>query len=171
LVVFVAFAGLHAFRANESSLHDSLIVNSTLSSQARVDGPVEEGFRWLGRHVRHNETVVNEPSVDGSLWMYPLDDVKPLIGWGPLTLASFRERYATRDWEDRNRLLHNVARVGEERRMTDLARRYNARWIFLDERNFLLTKHVLQLETLHRNGRISEVFHRGPVHVLSIRPS
>jgi hypothetical protein len=171
LVVFVAFAGLHAYRANESSLHDSLTVNSTLSSQARVDGPVEAGFRWLGRHVRNNDTVVNEASVDGSLWMYPLDDVKPLIGWGPITLESFREKYATRDWDDRQRVLNSIARVGEDRRVTDLARRYNAKWIFLDERESLLTKHVLQLETLRRNGRISEVFHRGPVHVFSIRPS
>jgi hypothetical protein len=171
LVAFVAFAGLHAYRSNESSLHDSLTVNSTFSSQARVDGPVEEGFRWLRRHARHNETVVNEASVDGSLWMYPLDDVKPLIGWGPITLASFREKYATRDWQDRNHLLNNIARIGQDRHVSDLARRYNAKWIFLDERGSLLTKHVLQLETLRRNRRISEVFHRGPAHVFSIRPS
>jgi hypothetical protein len=48
---------------------------------------------------------------------------------------------------------------------------YNARWIFLDERGFLLTKHVLQLDMLRRNGGVSEVFHRGPVHVFSIRPA
>ena len=35
VVVFVAFSGFHAYRANESSLHDSLTVNSTFSSQAR----------------------------------------------------------------------------------------------------------------------------------------
>jgi hypothetical protein len=171
LVVFVAFAGVQAYRANESSLHDSLTVNSTFSSQARVDGPVEAGFRWLGRHVGHNETVVNEASVDGSLWMYPLNDVKPLIGWGPLTLASFREKYATRDWGDRQRVLENIARTGEDRHVTDLVRRYNARWIFFDERLFLLADHVLQLESLRQNPRISEAFRRGPVHVFSIRPS
>jgi hypothetical protein len=171
LVVFVAFAGFHAYRANESSLHESLTVNSTLSSQARVDRPVEAGFRWLGRHVRHNETVVNEASVDGSLWMYPLNDVKPLIGWGPITLASFREKYATRDWDDRQRVLENIARIGEDRHVTDLVRRYHARWIFFDERLFLLADHVLKLGSLRQNPRISEVFRRGPVHVFSIRPS
>jgi hypothetical protein len=171
VVAFVAFAGLHAYHANESSLHDSLTVNSTFSSQARVDGPVEEGFRWLGRHVRHNETVVNEASVDGSLWMYPLDDVKPLIGWGPVTLASFREKYATRDWDNRQRVLKNIAHIGEDQHVTDLARRYNARWIFLDHRLFLLTNHVLQLQSLRQNPRISEVFRRGPIHVFSVRPS
>ena len=135
LVVFVAFAGLHAFRANESSLHDSLTVNSTLSSQARVDGPVEEGFRWLGRHVRHNETVVNEPSVDGSLWMYPLNDVKPLIGWARLRLHHFGR--GTPPVIGRTGTIScTTSPVGEERSVTDLARRYNARWIFLDERAY-----------------------------------
>jgi hypothetical protein len=171
LVVFVAFSGFHAYRTNESSLHDSLTVNSTLSSQARVDGPVEEGFRWLGRHVRRNETVVNEASVDGSLWMFPLDDVKPLIGWGPITLTSFREKYATRDWDNRQRVLDNIARFGEDRYVTDLVRRYNARWIFYDDRPYLLADHVLKLESLRQNPRISEVFSRGPVHVFSIQPS
>jgi hypothetical protein len=171
LVVFVAFAGLHAYRSNESSLHDALTVNSTLSSQARVDGPVEEAFRWLGRHVGHNETVVNEASVDGSLWMYPLEDVKPLIGWGPISLTSFREKYATRDWRDRNHLLDNIARIGQDRHVRDLARRYNSRWIFFDEREFLLTQHVLQLEALRQTGTISEVFHQGPVHVFRINIS
>jgi uncharacterized membrane protein len=171
LVAFVAFAGLHAYRANESSLHDSLTVNSTLSSQARVDGPVEEGFRWLGRHARHNEAVVNEASVDGSLWMYPLDDVRPLIGWGPVTLASFREKYATGDWENRQRVVKNIARIGEDRRVTDLVRRYNAKWIFLDERDYLLTQHALELDALRENGRLTEVFDRGPVHIFSIDSS
>jgi hypothetical protein len=171
VVAFVAFVGLHAYRANESSLHDSLTVNSTLSSQARVDGPVEEGFRWLGRHARHNETVVNEASVDGSLWMYPLDDVKPLIGWGPITLTSFREKYANRDWANRQRVLENIARIGEDRHVNELVRGYNAKWIFFDERNSLLTHHVLQLEALRQNPRISEVFRRGPVHVFSIQSS
>jgi hypothetical protein len=171
VVVFVAFSGFHAYRANESSLHDSLTVNSTLSSQARVDGTVDAGFRWLGRHVRHDETVVNEASVDGSLWMYPLEDVKPLIGWGPITLSSFREKYATRDWDNRQRVLENIARIGEDQHVTELARKYNARWIFFDDRLYPLADHVLQLESLRQNPRISEVFRRGPVHVFSIRPS
>jgi hypothetical protein len=168
LVAFTAFAGLHAYRANESSLHDSLTVNSTLSSQARVDDPVEGGFRWLRDHVQPDETVVNEPSVDGSLWMYPLEDVRPLMGWGPLSLTSFREKYATRDWDDRVDLLNNAARIGNNPRVDELARRYNARWILFDERDYLLTKHALQLESLRRNGNISEVFQRGPVHVFRI---
>ncbi len=151
LVVFIAFAGLHAYRSNESSLHDSLTVNSTLSSQARVDGPVEDGFRWLRHHVAPDETVVNEASVDGSLWMYPLEDVKPLIGWGPISLTSFREKYATRDWKDRNVLLDNISRLGEAPRVTDLVRKYNARWIFYDDREYLLTRHALRLDALRQN--------------------
>jgi hypothetical protein len=33
----------------------------------------------------------DSPEKPAHPWMYPLDDVKPLMGWGPLTLASFRE--------------------------------------------------------------------------------
>jgi hypothetical protein len=111
---------------------------------------------------------VNEASVDGSLWMYLLDDVKPLIGWGPLTLASFREKYANRDWENRQRVLANIARIGEDRHVNELVRGYNAKWIFFDERHSLLTHHVLQLDALRQNPWISEVFRRGPVHVFGI---
>jgi hypothetical protein len=171
LVAFVALAGLHAYRANESSLHDSLRVNSTFSSQARVDNAVEDGFRWLRDHVGPDETVVNEPSVDGSLWMYPQEDVKPLMGWGPASLASFREKYATEDWTDRVDLLKNTARIGNDPQIAELARRYNARWIFFDERDYLLTEHALELDALRENGSLTEVFHRGPVHIFSIDSS
>ena len=171
LVLFVSFAGFHAYRSNESSLHDSLTVNSTLSGQARVDRPVEDGFRWLSHHVAPDETVVNEASVDGSLWMYPLEDVKPLIGWGPLSLTSFREKYATSDWKDRNALVGNVSRLGEAPRVADLAHKYKARWIFYDHREYLLTHHVLRLDALRQNSLITEVFHRGPIHIFKIGPS
>jgi hypothetical protein len=168
VAVFVAFSGFHAYRANESSLHDSLTVNSTFSSQARVDEAVKGGFRWLRDHVRSDETVVNEPSVDGSLWMYPLEDVRPLMGWGPISLTSFREKYATSDWDDRVDLLDGVARIGADPRVSELARKYNARWIFFDERDYLLTRHALDLDSLRQNASLTEVFHRNSVHIFRV---
>ena len=168
VAVFVAFSGFHAYRANESSLHDSLTVNSSLSSQARFDDAVKDGFGWLRDHVRSDETVVNEPNVDGSLWMYPLEGVRPLMGISPIALTSFREKYAT---SGRVELLDNVARIGEDPRVAELARKYNAGWIFFDERYYPLTRHALDRDALRQNEHISEVFRRGPVHVYRINSS
>jgi len=167
---FTVFAGIHAYTANESFLHDSLTVNSTLSSQARVDRADEAAFRWMHDHVHEDETVVNEADVDGSLWMYAQDGVRPLLGWAPSSLASFREKYATSDWKNRTYLLTNVERVGENRRVDELVDKYNARWVYFDDRNFPLTRHVLRLGGLRQSAHISEVFHRNHVHVFRIDP-
>ena len=114
VIVFGAFSGLHAYRANKLLLRDSLSVNATPSSQARVDRNAEAAFRWLHDHGRRDETVVNEPNVDGSLWMYAQEGVKPLLGWAPTSLSSFRERYATRDWKGRVYLVSHIQHPGED---------------------------------------------------------
>jgi hypothetical protein len=168
VIGFTVFAGAHAYKANQGYLHDSLTVNSTLSSQARVDRAAEAAFRWLHHHVHGDETVVNEASVDGSLWMYAQEGVKPLLGWAPTSLSSFREKYATSDWKNRVYLLANVERIGENPRIAELAHEYNARWIYFDDRNFPLTRHILRLDGLRQNAHISEVFHRNHVHVFRI---
>ena len=58
--------------------------------------------------------------------------------------------------------------IGADPRVAELARKYNARWIFFDERDYLLTQHALDLDALRRNERLSEVFQRGPVHLFRI---
>jgi hypothetical protein len=67
--------------------------------------------------------------------------------------------------------LENVARVGEDPRVGDLVRKYNAKWIFFDERDYLLTQHSLKLAALRLNRNLTEVFHRGAVHIFSINLS
>jgi uncharacterized protein DUF6541 len=165
---FTVLTGAHAYTASRSFLHDSLTVNSTLSSQARVDRAAEAAFRWLHDHVHGDETVVNEANVDGSLWMYPQEGVRPLLGWAPSSLSSFREKYATTDWMNRTYLLANVERVGENPRVDELVDKYNARWVYFDDRNFPLTRHVLRLDGLRKSAHISEVFHRNHVHVFRV---
>jgi len=167
---FTVFAGARAYTGSQSFLHDSLTVNSTLSSQARVDRADEAAFRWMHDHVHEDETVVNEADVDGSLWMYAQDGVRPLLGWAPSSLSSFHEKYATSDWKNRTYLLTNVERVGQNRRVDELVDKYNARWVYFDDRNFPLTRHVLRLDGLRQSAHMSQVFHRNHVHVFRIEP-
>jgi len=138
----------------------------TFGNQARVDESSEAAFRWLDSHARSNDIVVNEPNVDGSLWMYTQHGVKPLLGLR--LVGSLPSQSASNDWDNRSYLVQHIQDLGEDPRIEQLVSEYGARWIYYDARTFPLATHVLNVDKLRRNPRIREVLRHDTVHVFEI---
>jgi hypothetical protein len=167
VALFTAFVGVPAYRANVSFLRSAFAVKlATFGNQARVDGDSEAAFQWLDAHSERHDTVVNEPNVDGSLWMYTQHGVKPLMG---LRLVdSFPNHATSRDWNNRRYVMRHIHELGEDARVEQLVRDYGARWIYFDERTFPVTTHELKIDEIRSSPRIHEVFHHNTVHVFKI---
>jgi hypothetical protein len=167
VALFVAFLGVTAYSTSVSFLRTAFAVEvNTFGNQARVDEDSEAAFQWLDAHTGPDDTVVNEPNVDGSLWMYTQHGVKPLLGLR--LVGSSPSQSASQDWDDRNYLVRHIEQVGENPRVDQLARKNRSRWIYFDERTFPLERHDLKIDAIRGNPRISEVFHRNAVHVFRI---
>jgi hypothetical protein len=82
-----------------------------------------------------------------------------------------REKYATRDWDDRVDLLNNIARIGEDPRVAELDASTTPGGPSSTSGTSCSTKHALRLNDLPQNRRIAEVFHRNAVHVFRINAS
>ena len=97
----------------------------------------EIAFSWLRRHVRPDDTVINE-YLDGSTWMYPDANVRPLIAFGGRGDGNISQVLAllTPDLKAREDLLDHVNLLGSSARVDALARRYHARWIYYGEATF-----------------------------------
>jgi hypothetical protein len=166
VALFTAFVGLPAHQTSVSFLRNALSVKlATFGNQARVDRSSEAAFQWLDAHNDREDTVVNEPSVDGSLWMYTQRGVKPLMG---LRLVDFPDESTSRDWNNRRYLVRHVQELGDDPRVEQLVRDYQARWIYFDARTFPAATHELRINGIRSNPRIREVFHHDTVHVFKI---
>jgi hypothetical protein len=167
LALFIAFVGFTGYRTSRSFLRSAFTVKvGTFGNQARVDGRSEAAIRWLDGHRSPNDTVVNEPRVDGSLWMYAKGHVKPLLGFDIPTSSA--DHAARRDWEDRHYVVRHVHELGDNERVDRLVREYRARWVYFDDRRFPVTRRELKTDSLRGNPRFSEVFRQGAVHVFRI---
>jgi hypothetical protein len=167
-VLFVAVIGISAYRTSVSFLRSAFSVKvNTFGNQARVDGNSEAAFEWLDGHAGDDDVVVNEPNVDGSLWMYAQHNVTPLIGLRPV--GPLPDRSASEDWDGRRYVVRHIHELGENPRVGQLVRKYRARWIYFDTRRFPLTSHEIRIDEIRRNQRIREVLHRDTVHVFEIR--
>ena len=172
LVVVARWAGLPAYRAERSYLDDHFVARS-LRTQAQADANADAGFKWLRGHAGPKDTVVSEPVVDGSGWMYAQEGVKPLLGLEPCqreteTCWRRKDRKTRIDWRDRVYLLQNIAQLGGDHVIDRLVDRYHARWIYLNERFLPDTKRVVSLDAIRRNRHIVEVFRRNSVHVFQV---
>jgi len=166
--VFVVFVGIPAYRTSWSFVQSAFSIKlATAGNQARVDSTSEAAFRWLATHSNGNETVINEPTADGSLWMYAQDGVKPLLGWATPPF-SFADQSGRRDWENRRDLIREIDEPNLTARVERLIRDYHARWIYFDSRTFPFATHELDLDALRNSAHISEVFHRDTVYVFEI---
>jgi Bacterial Ig domain len=172
LVVFARWAGLPAYRSERSYLDEHFVARSLLS-QAQADASADAAFKWLRGHAGPKDTVVSEPVVDGSGWMYAQDGVKPLLsGIEPCqrsteTCWQQKDRETRVDWRDRVYLLQNIEQIGSDR-IDRLMDKYDARWIYLNERVFPGMKRVLSLDAIRRNRHFVEVFRRHSVHVFQV---
>jgi hypothetical protein len=167
VALFIAFVGFHAYRTGWAFLRSAFAVRpATFGNQARVDGSSEAAFEWLAANGKRNDTVVNEPNVDGSLWMYTLQGVKPLMGLR--LVGSPPSQSASRDWNDRRYLVQHIHELGTNPRVAQLAHDFDARWVYFDERNFPVARHEMRIDAIRSNPHISEVFRRDTVHVFRI---
>jgi hypothetical protein len=167
--LFTLVVGIPAYRTSWSFLHNALAVRiMTAGNQARVDSDSEAAFQWLAMHTNENETVINEPTADGSLWMYAQRGVKPLLALAPE--FSSDDQSARRDWENRRDLVRQIDEPDLTPRLERLIRDYHARWIYFDSRTYPLGTHDLDLDALRNSPHISEVFHRDTVYIFEIKP-
>lgn len=167
VALFTAFVGFPGYRTSWSFLHSAFAVKpTTYGNQARVDASSEAAFEWLDAHGERNDTVINEPQIDGSLWMYAQRGVKPLMAWDPP--ISFASESTAMDWRNRRYLIQHVHELGNDPSVEPLVRRYRARWIYVDDRTFPTGRHELKVDELRSNPHISEVFRRSTVHVFRI---
>jgi Bacterial Ig domain len=151
--VFIAIVGLHGYRNTREMLHDAYTAQGVRPESLRA-------YSWLARHADTNDTVVNDGGTDGSLWMYPHARLNPLFGF-PVSRSQS-------DQSQRQFLRNNIASAGRDPSVDAAARGLQARWIYLDELTYPGTEHILDLDALRRNPRISEVFHVGTVHIFKI---
>jgi hypothetical protein len=163
LVVFARWAGLPAYRTERSYVDEHLVARS-FKTQAPADANADAAFRWLRGHAGPKDTVVSEPVVDGSGWMYAQEGVKPLLGLEPKR----KDRNTQVDWRDRMYLLQNIEQLGGDRVLDRLVDKYRARWIYLNERSFPGSKRVVSLDAIRRNRHVVEVFRRHSVHVFQL---
>ena len=166
VAVLTQFVGLHGFRAASAFVQGSFDPNSrSFKNQAVVDHNSLAAFRWLHVHADRGDTVGNDPSVDGSLWMYAEQRVTPLVGYYS---GASRGNRLPRDLVDRLYLARHVQQLGTDTRADDLSRRYQTRWIYYDGHAFPNQHHIVNLAALLDNPRLTVVFHKGGAWVLRI---
>ena len=125
IAVLTVFVGVHGFRANSAYIQASFDPGShVFFNQALVAHTSLAAFQWLHVHAAPGDTVANEPTIDGSLWMYAEQHVSPLIGvvYGK----------TSPDLADRLYLTEHLQSLGHDARADDVARRYHTRWVFFD---------------------------------------
>jgi hypothetical protein len=161
--VAVVAVGIQGYRAANATIEHSFRAPAMKMMPA-----AETAFSWLRRHVRPHDSVINE-LLDGSTWMYPEANVRPLIAIGGRGDQNLSQVLAllTPDLKAREDLLEHVNLLGSSTRIDALARRYHARWIYYGEANFYPFR-TLHLTALRRNPHLREVFQRGGVHVFQI---
>ena len=113
-------------------------------------------------NAARRDTVANEPVFDGSLWMYPLQQVAPLVG--PYLPGA----PVPSDLADRLYLAGHLQLLGSDPRVDRLARRYQTRWVYYETKSLPLGKRVMNLEALQRNPSLTPVFHDGRTWVFRI---
>jgi Bacterial Ig domain len=151
--LFIAVVGIHGYRNTKSMLHNAYAVQGVRPASLQA-------YNWLGRHSQEHDTVINDAETDGSLWMYPYARLNPLFGFPTSASRS--------DQSQRIFLRNNIASVGRDPSVDDAARKFRARWIYLDTRTFPNTRHSLNLDAIKSNPNLVEVFRHRTVHVFKV---
>ena len=160
VVLLAAFVGLHAVRANSAYVRRNFDP-AVPRNQAVVSDTSLAAFRWLHAHVSRGDTVANEPNTDGSLWMYTLEHVSPLLG-------PYLSPKADPELTDRVYLLTHLQSLGRDRRADELAREFHTEWIYYDARVLLLSRRPMNLAALRTNRNLTAVFHEGGTWVFRV---
>ncbi len=165
IVALGGLTGVESVRANSAYIRSNFTPDTrSISNEAVVGFSSLAGFRWLHDHVAKGDTVANQPNVDGSLWMYAEQHVEPLVG--PYDTVE------SRDIADRIYLAQHLSLLGHNKRVDDLARRYQTRWVFFDSNQFLGGFYSsMKLPALRSNPSLALAFHDGGTWVFRIRPS
>ena len=75
------FVGVHGWRADSAYIRTNFTSDTrSIFNQAFVGPTSLAAFRWLDDHATRRDTVAEQPLIDGSLWMYALEHVAPLLG-------------------------------------------------------------------------------------------
>jgi hypothetical protein len=144
--------GIPIYRSETRYVRDSFDPSAKMIDNEALVGPTAlRGFRWLHDHASPQDTVVNEPQLDGSSWMFPEYNVRPLIGVVFLDIPP--------ELRDRFYLASHLQLVGRDSRVDSLARHYHARWVFFDAKVIAVAPRTLSLRVLQENPSMTPVFH------------
>jgi uncharacterized protein DUF6541 len=158
-LVFVAFAtGLNAARATRAQ------VRSSVTSPIQPIGQDSlAAFRYLREHAGRS-VVLNDMNIDGSLWMYAFDGVRPLFA---LTPSADEQRHG----EFRRRLyIHDhIQQAGSDRRLDRLMDEYGVKYVYWGRTPFFDSSHQIDLESLRSSPGLEEVVTNGGASVFRVR--
>jgi hypothetical protein len=171
----VAVAVLGASIGHRGYQTSSAMLRYSFSHNALVTHESEAAFAWLDQHARQGDTILNDVNAlgittDDSVWMYAQRRLKPLFGFAQVTSSGFArpDRATQRDLSDRTFLLTHLGLLGQDRRVQEVARKYQVRWVYFDERSLSIFRNRLTLAGLDANPKLRPVFHEGPVHVFEL---
>ena len=146
-LAFVTIAtGLHAARFARAQVRTSF--SSPIQPMNRDSLST---FRYLRSHAGRG-LVVNDLNIDGSLWMYAFDGVRPLFALTPTGENA-------RDGEYGRRLyIHaHIQRAGSDRRLDRLMDEYGVKYVYWGRTTFPDSTHQMELESLRRSPGLVEV--------------
>jgi uncharacterized membrane protein len=128
-----------------------------------ITGGSLAAFRYLRGHVGHG-LVVNDLNIDGSLWMYAFDGVRPMFALWP-TAGHERDR----DYRQRLYIHDHIEEVGTNRRLARLMQKYDVEFVYWGRTPFIGAEHEMDLASLRASPGLEEVFTSGDASVFRAR--
>lgn len=124
-----------------------------------------EAFKWMKNHLNEDEYVMTDvDGVDGSTWMYALENVKPIM-YGAIT-SDARDKWRPVKFE----LLQSVGSWSKRRDLLNWTSRHGVRYFYFDERtNAIAPTHTMDLSALRNEQHLKEVFTRANAHVFEFK--
>ncbi len=125
-----------------------------------IEPSAERAFEFLRRNTASGDRVLNDRNNDGALWAYTYEGVELVFDFEP--------KVQDQHWKERKWLLEHVGDFGRDPRVQELLRKYNVRYVYFNERQWIgdgWPPRELDLAALRSNPSICEPFHRGTAHV------
>jgi hypothetical protein len=116
----------------------------------------------LQRLDRNHAAVLNQ-EMDGSIWLYATEGLRPLFTQGLLNSATPSQSTLDRTW-----LAQHVDQYGSDPRVSRLLDRYGIGYVFVNERTYQGEAPWINLDAVRRNPRLPEVIHLGTSHVFRV---
>jgi hypothetical protein len=150
--------GLHAARATRAQVRASFTAPIQPIGQDSL-----VAFRYLRRHAGRS-VVLNDLNIDGSLWMYAFDGVRPLFA---LTPTGQEQR--GRDYRTRLYIHDHIHEAGSDPRLDRLMTVFQVKYVYWGRTSFLDSDHQMDLESLRTSPGLEEVLTKDSASVFRVK--